>query len=101
MTVGLEILSGRYQFVTVGYESCEKSFKKLGFRNQRLTGLLYHFNNFLMNFIGLSYHSHRTTIRKLPDFQYESPAEFQYESPFKIFPKALSNFQYENPVKKS
>ena len=32
---------GRYQFVTVGYESCEKNFKKLGFRNQRLTGLSY------------------------------------------------------------
>ena len=97
---------GRYQLVTVAYESCEKIFKKLGFRNrpltelsypkiwqsfrnQSLTGFSYRFheafvkefvrafgfhawqdfhiifNNFLMNFTDLWYHSHHNIIRKL------------------------------------
>jgi hypothetical protein len=196
-------LSGTYQLVTVAYERCEKNFKKLGFRNQSLTGLSYlriwqsfrnqsltgpsystldrpfvsfsqgfrkkiwqgfrienltglsywkfdrafvlkiwqgfriilqgwakssrsHYhppssvsdrelfaqpwNHLLMNFIELSYHSHRITIRRLcqisntkalPNFNTKALSNFQYESPLKIFSKALSNFQYESPIKNS
>ena len=64
---------GKYQFVTIAYESCEEIFKKLGFREEIcqgtripcVTGFSYNFLNNLMNFTDPWYHVHHTTIRTL------------------------------------
>ena len=47
---GSKIFWGTYQLVTVGYESCEKIFKKLGFRIENLTGFSHDFTNLIKKF---------------------------------------------------